>query len=107
MAERRIALVPEVKRAAGEVWRQKYPFSHAQIVIRRIRTRIIGLFIDDNLCIDDKVLKREGVRFYKNLFCSQVVCHPSRLVLYSTLMAMDSFKAPGPYGVQVAFFKLH
>ena len=109
---------------------QNTQFFHAQIVIRRKWNHIAGLFVDDNWCIDEEVLRRETLHFFKHLFCAHDVYYPSKLVLttipqlsitardslikpvtkekvHSALMAMDSYKAPRLDGFQVVFFKTY
>nr|XP_029146996.1 uncharacterized protein LOC114924945 [Arachis hypogaea] len=104
-------------------------FFHMQTIIRRKSNKVHGLLVGDGSWSDDpKVLQREVVHFFKNIFCStepvEVNCMgeipmPSlsqdacdnlskpvtMLEVKEALDNMSSFKAPGPDGFQVFFFK--
>ncbi|XP_072076503.1 uncharacterized protein [Arachis hypogaea] len=104
-------------------------FFHMQTIIRRKSNKVHGLLVSDGSWSDDpKVLQREVVHFFKNIFCStepvEVNCMgeipmPSlsqdacdnlsksvtMLEVKEALDNMSSFKAPGPDGFQVFFFK--
>lgn len=74
-------MIPEVYRAMGEVWDRNTIFFYAQTIIKHKQSRIFGLFVGDVWCIDDEVLQREAMSFYRYLFSIQEPCHPNRLVL--------------------------
>ncbi|XP_072071612.1 uncharacterized protein [Arachis hypogaea] len=104
-------------------------FFHMQTILRRKSNKVHGLLVSDGSWSDDpEVLQREVVHFFKNIFCStkpvEVNCMgeipmPSlsqdacdnlskpvtMLEVKEALDNMSSFKAPGPDGFQIFFFK--
>jgi len=61
-------------------------FFHTQIVIKRRKNKVSGLFIDDIWISDYDIIQREVLTFFKKLFQSDDQCHPSSLHLHSIPM---------------------
>lgn len=104
---------------------------HTQIVVRRKKNKIHGLTLPNGIwCNDDSILQEEAQKYFKGLFCSQIVHDQqvynnsqvnlstfdeqvrhnlSKSVSYeeiiSALNQMNAYKAPGPDGFQGMFFK--
>ena len=102
-------------------------YFHTQAIIRRRKNKIDSLMIDGVWCLDEDFLKREALKFFKDLFESPK-CFPSSLVLNTIpnichemhqvplkpftrfkvrkmSFFMDSYKALGLDGFQLVFLK--
>uniref|UniRef100_A0A151UGD4 Ribonuclease H protein At1g65750 family n=1 Tax=Cajanus cajan TaxID=3821 RepID=A0A151UGD4_CAJCA len=105
-------------------------FFHTQIVIRRRRNHVSGLFLPNGeWCSDNNVLEQEASLYFKNIFCMREATGESIITLnmptlsdenknllvapmtkeevFKALTGMKSFKAPGPDGFQPIFYKLY
>lgn len=104
-------------------------FFHTQMVVRRKRNKIHGLFVGDNIwCTDLDALKEEAQQFFTNHFSVDVQVSRNYILENQTpsidmedrlelvqpvtleevrraVMGMHSFKAPEADGLQAFFFK--
>lgn len=103
-------------------------FFHTQTIIRRRYNKISGIYVNGIWCDNDDTLQREVGTFFRNLFCTNIPCHPhvfSRLAtttldsraqdilmdnvtkakVFKALQGMQAYKAPGSDGFQAIFYK--